>query len=171
MADRACTRSSGRVEDRLVVSPSVQTPIRMTSFFLLIVVALLLFISTNVDDIFVLVGFFADRRYRSQDIVVGQFVEIGILFATSVAAALLSIAIRNLTLAFSGLFRSSSVSEGFGISLQTLRDRRLPSSIIPAGLRGGRSHRLHSSRFRVAQIVSQSTFPHSPSDHTARLLS
>jgi hypothetical protein len=77
MADRACTRSSGRVEDRLVVSPSVQTPIRMTSFFLLIVVALLLFISTNVDDIFVLVGFFADRRYRSQDIVVGQFVEIG----------------------------------------------------------------------------------------------
>jgi cadmium resistance protein CadD (predicted permease) len=75
----------------------------MTSFFVPIVLALLLFVSTNVDDIFVLVGFFADRRYRSQDIVVGQFAGIGVLYAASVAAALLSIAIPKPYIGFLGI--------------------------------------------------------------------
>lgn len=34
--------------------------------------AILLFASTNVDDIFVLLGFFADPKYRTRDIVMGQ---------------------------------------------------------------------------------------------------
>jgi cadmium resistance protein CadD (predicted permease) len=56
-------------------------------------VAILLFASTNLDDIFILVGFFADRRYRTREIVAGQFGGISILFATSAAASLLSFVI------------------------------------------------------------------------------
>ncbi|HTF70664.1 MAG TPA: cadmium resistance transporter [Edaphobacter sp.] len=65
----------------------------MTSFLSLIGLALLLFASTNVDDIFILVGFFADRRYSSRDVVAGQFGGIAVLFGVSVTGALLSIAV------------------------------------------------------------------------------
>ncbi len=30
-------------------------------------------VSTNVDDIFVLIGFFADPKFRARDIVIGQY--------------------------------------------------------------------------------------------------
>ena len=55
--------------------------------------ALLLFASTNLDDIFILVGFFADRRYLPRDVVVGQFGGIALLFGVSVTGALLSVAV------------------------------------------------------------------------------
>jgi cadmium resistance protein CadD (predicted permease) len=56
-------------------------------------VSVVLFASTNVDDIFVLVGFFADMKYRPRDIVTGQYVGIAALFAVSLAGSLLSLVI------------------------------------------------------------------------------
>lgn len=55
--------------------------------------AIVLFASTNVDDIFVLVGFFADPKVRPISVVIGQYVGIGILFAGSVIVCLLSVII------------------------------------------------------------------------------
>ena len=55
--------------------------------------SIVLFASTNVDDIFVLVGFFADPKYRPRDIVSGQYAGIGALFAVSLAGSLLSLVI------------------------------------------------------------------------------
>ena len=60
---------------------------------MLIGVAIVLFASTNVDDVFVLAGFFADKRFRTRDTVLGQYVGITTLFSASVAASLLSLAI------------------------------------------------------------------------------
>jgi cadmium resistance protein CadD (predicted permease) len=52
-----------------------------------------LFASTNIDDIFLLVGFFADPKFRARDIVLGQYAGIMALFFLSLAASLLSLAI------------------------------------------------------------------------------
>ena len=55
--------------------------------------AVVLFASTNIDDIFLLVGFFADPKFRARDIVIGQYAGIMALFCVSLAASLLSLAI------------------------------------------------------------------------------
>lgn len=46
------------------------------------------FTSTNIDDIFLLVGFFADPTYRARQVVVGQFLGIAALIALSLLGAL-----------------------------------------------------------------------------------
>jgi cadmium resistance protein CadD (predicted permease) len=53
-------------------------------------VAIALFASTNIDDLFVLVGFFADSRFRVAEIVSGQYAGIAALVGVSVAASLSS---------------------------------------------------------------------------------
>ena len=65
----------------------------MESLPAIIGMAIVLFVSTNVDDVFVIVGFFADSRYGARDIVLGQYVGITALFGASVAASLLSLVI------------------------------------------------------------------------------
>jgi cadmium resistance protein CadD (predicted permease) len=53
--------------------------------------AIVAFASSNVDDIFVLVGFFADSRLRARNIVIGQYLAIGALVVVSIAASLISL--------------------------------------------------------------------------------
>ena len=65
----------------------------MESLFALIGTAIVLFASTNIDDVFVLIGFFADPKFRARDIVLGQYLGIAALFGVSVAASLLSLVI------------------------------------------------------------------------------
>jgi cadmium resistance protein CadD (predicted permease) len=65
----------------------------MESSFALLGLAIALFASTNVDDLFVLVGFFADPKVRARDIVIGQYAGITVLFVVSVVASLLSLVI------------------------------------------------------------------------------
>ncbi|TXI04808.1 MAG: quaternary ammonium transporter [Rhizobium sp.] len=52
-----------------------------------------MFVSTNVDDIFVLLGFFADPKFRARQIVIGQYLGIGALYGISVAASFLVLVI------------------------------------------------------------------------------
>jgi cadmium resistance protein CadD (predicted permease) len=72
--------------------------------FALLVLAITLFASTNIDDLVVLVGFFADPRFRARDVVAGQYAGIVILFAVSAAGALLSLVIPNAYLGLLGIF-------------------------------------------------------------------
>jgi cadmium resistance protein CadD (predicted permease) len=65
----------------------------MESLFAPLCMAIVLFASTNVDDVFVLIGFFADPNFRARDIVLGQYVGIAVLFSVSIAAALLSLVV------------------------------------------------------------------------------
>jgi cadmium resistance protein CadD (predicted permease) len=53
--------------------------------------AVVLFISTDLDDVFVLLGFFADPRFRIRHIVAGQFMGIAVLYAASVIGSLVSL--------------------------------------------------------------------------------
>jgi len=56
-------------------------------------VAVVMFVSTNVDDIFVLLGFFSDTKFRARQIVIGQYFGITVLFAISLFASLISLVI------------------------------------------------------------------------------
>jgi cadmium resistance protein CadD (predicted permease) len=56
-------------------------------------VGVVVFATTNIDDILLLAAFFADRTLRPRAVVVGQFVGIGVLTAASAVAALLALAI------------------------------------------------------------------------------
>lgn len=53
-----------------------------------VILATTLFVATNIDDIFLLVGFFADRRFRAREVVVGQYLGMVALIAVSLVAAL-----------------------------------------------------------------------------------
>jgi cadmium resistance protein CadD (predicted permease) len=70
----------------------------MESSFTLLGFAIALFASTNVDDVFVQIGFFADPKFHPRNIVFGQYAGITSLFAVSLVASLLSLMIPRLYL-------------------------------------------------------------------------
>ena len=55
-------------------------------------IGIVVFTSTNIDDIFLLAAFFADPRLRARSIVIGQYLGIGALVLVSALAALLALA-------------------------------------------------------------------------------
>jgi cadmium resistance protein CadD (predicted permease) len=69
----------------------------------LLALAITLFASTNVDDLVVLIGFFADRRFRVRDIVAGQFAGVAALFLVSAVGSLLSLVISRTYLGLLGI--------------------------------------------------------------------
>jgi cadmium resistance protein CadD (predicted permease) len=70
----------------------------------LLALAVTLFVSTNIDDLVVLIGFFADRMLRTRDIVAGQYAGLAVLFVVSAAASLLSLVIPKAYLGLLGVF-------------------------------------------------------------------
>jgi cadmium resistance protein CadD (predicted permease) len=69
----------------------------------LIGVAIVVFASTNIDDAFVLVAFFADKNFRVRDVAVGQYCGMGAMYTVSVLAALISLIIPPAYIGFLGL--------------------------------------------------------------------
>jgi cadmium resistance protein CadD (predicted permease) len=92
----------------------------MESLLALVGLALALFGSTNVDDIFVLVGFFSDPRLHVRDIVIGQYVGIAALFGVSVAVSMLSLVIPG---AYMGLLGIAPIVIGGKRLLDLYRSR------------------------------------------------
>lgn len=80
-------------------------------------IACVLFATTNVDDIFVLLGFFADRQFKARQVIAGQYLGIGALFGVSVVASLVSLVVAP---AYVGLLGLVPV----GLGLKKLWDLR-----------------------------------------------
>ncbi len=59
----------------------------------LIALALTAFVATNLDDSFVLLLFFGDRRFRARHVFIGQALGVGLLVLISLVAALLALAV------------------------------------------------------------------------------
>jgi cadmium resistance protein CadD (predicted permease) len=57
----------------------------------LVGLAIVVFVSTNIDDIFVLLGFFADAHLHRRDVGIGQYLGIGALVVVSIVASLVSL--------------------------------------------------------------------------------
>jgi cadmium resistance protein CadD (predicted permease) len=53
--------------------------------------AVVLFVTTNIDDVFVLLTFFADPKFRARQVVVGQYLGLAALVAVSSLASLISL--------------------------------------------------------------------------------
>jgi len=65
----------------------------MAASLTLIGISTTVFVSTNIDDIFLLAAFFADPHLRARAIVAGQFLGIGVLVLGSVLASVAALAI------------------------------------------------------------------------------
>jgi len=65
----------------------------MTASLTLLGISATVFVSTNIDDIFLLAAFFADPHLRARAIVAGQFLGIGVLVLVSILAAVAALAI------------------------------------------------------------------------------
>jgi cadmium resistance protein CadD (predicted permease) len=63
----------------------------MESFIVTVGIGIVAFVVTDLDDLLVLVGFFADPSFRPWQIVAGQFGGIAILYGLSVAASFASL--------------------------------------------------------------------------------
>ena len=71
--------------------------------------AIVVFASTNIDDLFVLLGFFADTNFRTREVVLGQYAGITALFGVSVAGSLLTLIFSR---AYVGLFGIVAIALG-----------------------------------------------------------
>jgi cadmium resistance protein CadD (predicted permease) len=92
----------------------------MKSLVALLGLAIVLFLSTNVDDLVVLIAFFANSRFRARDIVAGQYAGVAVLFIVSAAGALLSLVIPEAYLGLLGIF---PILVGIGKLLELRQDR------------------------------------------------
>jgi cadmium resistance protein CadD (predicted permease) len=67
--------------------------VEMEPLITLIGIAIVAFVSTNVDDAFVLVAFFSDRNFSAGDVVVGQYGGMAAMYVLSLVAVLISVTI------------------------------------------------------------------------------
>jgi cadmium resistance protein CadD (predicted permease) len=87
--------------------------------------AIALFASTNVDDMFVLVGFFADPKFRPKDIVTGQYAGITALFALALLGSLLALVVSR---AYIGLLGVVAIALGAKRLFNPYRNREATES-------------------------------------------
>lgn len=104
-------------------------------------IGIVVFASTNIDDLFLLAAFFADPQLRHRSIVIGQYLGIGALVVVSALSALLALALADGWVALLGVvpllmgltkllaLRTDRVSGGSG-SNYPHPERRLSSQVL-----------------------------------------
>jgi cadmium resistance transport/sequestration family protein len=85
----------------------------------IILTSIIAFASTNIDDIFILTLFFGDKRYRTRDIYIGQYLAIIALIAVSVIGSLIGNFVDSKYVGLLGLF---PIYLGFRQLLRLMRD-------------------------------------------------
>lgn len=90
-------------ERRLMPSLIIWLPGKMESPVAPIGLAIVAFVSTNIDDLFVLVTFLVDRHFTVRDVVIGQYAGMAALYAISGIAAMISLIIPPAYLGLLGL--------------------------------------------------------------------
>src|ERR1700687_5975087 len=75
----------------------------MESLITLPSLAIVVFVSTNIDDVFVLLGFFTDRKFPARSVVIGQYAGIATLYGVSVVASLISLVIPGIYIGLLGI--------------------------------------------------------------------
>lgn len=95
-------------------------------------IAVALFVVTNVDDIFILLAFFADPKFRPVQVVVGQFAGMAALLALSLVGSLISLVVAP---AYVGLLGFAPL----GLGLWRLWQLRRTSEEEPGANTGART--------------------------------
>jgi cadmium resistance protein CadD (predicted permease) len=73
-------------------------------FFSVIGLGIVSFIATNLDDMLILMTFFANIRFPPFQVILGQYVGMGALLAVALAGSLISLIVPNNLLGLMGLF-------------------------------------------------------------------
>lgn len=93
--------------------------------------AFVLFATTNIDDIFVLIGFVADPRFQVRHVVVGQYLGIAALVAISVVASTISLVLAS---AYVGLLGFLPILIGLKKAFDLIRNGDDDEGTIKGGL-------------------------------------
>jgi cadmium resistance protein CadD (predicted permease) len=98
------------------------------NFFSLVLLSTGAFVSTNIDDLFLLVGFFSDQSFSRLSIFAGQILGIASLVAISLAAAFAALAISP---AHVGLLGVAPLAIGIGklLRLGTIEEQGQPTAV------------------------------------------
>jgi cadmium resistance protein CadD (predicted permease) len=75
----------------------------MTDFFALVGIGVSAFIATNIDDIFVLMLFFSSSKFQKVQVILGQYLGIGLLIVISALGSLLALFIPQQIIGLLGL--------------------------------------------------------------------
>lgn len=94
---------------------------------------IVLFASTNFDDIFFMIGFLADPRFRARNVAIGQYVGIGAIVVVSVGVSLISLVLAP---AYIGLLGVVPVLMGIKKLLHYLRCNGHDEETRPYATRG-----------------------------------
>lgn len=105
----------------------------MESLVTLIGLAIVVFASTNIDDVFVLVASFADKNFSARDVVIGQYAGVSTLYAVSAIAALISLIIPSSYIGLLGLRRPDLTQNRHASACEALNPN------VPARLLNGRA--------------------------------
>lgn len=96
----------------------------MLDLLSLLSLSIVVFVATNIDDIFILLGMLCDPRLRLRHVVVGQYLGLGALYAVSIAASLVSLVLAP---AYVGLLGLAPIM----IGLKQLYDLGKPDDDAP----------------------------------------
>src|SRR6185436_9988390 len=91
--DPHCAGSRLRAQSGCDPLDHVEGLIGVTALATAIALGVTLFVATNLDDIFILLVFFADPRFRARNILVGTYLGLGALVLISAVAALIALVI------------------------------------------------------------------------------
>lgn len=118
----------------------------------LIGVAIVLFASTNVDDVFVLLGFFSDPKFTLSQVVTGTYIGLASLYAASVVASLISLVVAP---AYVGLLGLAPIVIGMKQvwELRSGGNSRPPESDRPESREPERARGGHGNVASVAAIT------------------
>ena len=93
--------------------------------------ALILFVGTNIDDVFILLAFFSDRRYQAPAVIAGQYA--GIL-ALTLGSILLSLFVKTVPGGYAGLLGLIPL----GMGIKKLFEKEQPDEEAAASRGAGR---------------------------------
>ncbi len=105
-----------------------------------------LFAVTNIDDLFVLLAFFSDPRFRPRHVVIGQYAGIGALVLVSLCAALIALVILS---SYAGLLGLAPIAIGAKRLVDLARGREKNVGDLARHPGGG----AHSQSFAVAAVT------------------
>jgi cadmium resistance protein CadD (predicted permease) len=93
----------------------------MPNLFLLFATDIVAFSATNIDDLFVLLGFLADPASHPNHVIFGQYLAIGSIVGCSLALSLVSLI---LPLPWVGLMGVVPIAIGVNLAIRMIRHRR-----------------------------------------------
>ena len=112
----------------------------------LLALAIGLFVTTDIDDLFVLVGFFSDPAFKPRQVAFGQLAGLAVLYGTSVVFSLLSLVIAPAWIGLLGVLP-------IAIGLKKIGELRQPDAPEDDGQAGPGGSRARGNILAVAAVT------------------